>query len=763
MKHIYFQKALAGALLLLGTHICFGQQGGVLDETTFGTGVSGGGNFISNTAITSTGKIIITGDFNLVDGNTKTNIAQFNADGTLDANFNTAGNGTNAIIRALRIRSDNKIWVGGAFTQYNGSAVPGGILLLNSDGSRDASFAPATGTNNRVNTIAVLSGGDIIAAGLFTSFNGSSVGKIARISATGVLNTSFNTNIGTGATVGDFERVIVQPDDKIIAVGNVTSFNGSTIGGVVRLNADGTTDATFMTNIGTGANNIVRAVALQSDGKILIGGDFTSWNGTSGINRLVRLNPDGTRDASFTAGANASITTILVKSDNSFFIGGSFTIAGTTTPSLLPTRNSIAAFNANGTVNTNFIPNPGANSSSFVNQLALQSDGKLVAVGSFTSFNGSSRTRIARLHGDLTAVNTAQTATITSISANNVYALGSTSGTIVAKVVPSGATPVSGNVTAQVFIDGSVQSVGNIPYVQRHYEITPSAGSTGRVTLYFTQAEFDAFNAVPNGADLPYNGADVENNKANIRFTKYSGSSTGGTGNPADYTGGSTIIDPVDSDIVWNSSTNKWEISFDVSGFSGFFLQTSLNLLPVKLKNFTARAEGVNARLDWYTASEQNSSHFDVERSLDGSNFVVAGKVNAAGNSSSNRTYAFTDNLAKIPHNGVVYYRLNMIDKDGKTAYSEVKSIRPGKVLSGAALLQNPVSNEARILYQATASETISIRVLDSRGQLLMQQQQKVSTGANQIRLATASLSKGIYIIEVNGNGEHKTLRVVKE
>jgi len=62
MKHVYFQKAMAGALLLLGTHIGFGQQGGVLDATTFGAGVSGGNNFISNTAITSTGKIIIAGD-----------------------------------------------------------------------------------------------------------------------------------------------------------------------------------------------------------------------------------------------------------------------------------------------------------------------------------------------------------------------------------------------------------------------------------------------------------------------------------------------------------------------------------------------------------------------------------------------------------------------------------------------------------------------------------------------------------------------------
>ena len=759
MKHVYLRKTLAGALLLLGTHIGFGQQGGVLDATTFGAGTSGGSNFLSATTIDANQKILIGGSFTSFNGTSINNFTRLNTDGSIDGGF-TTGTGPNGIVRAVVIQpSDSKILIGGTFPQYNGVGRTR-VARINTDGTLDVSFAlTGTGiTGGDVFAIGIQSDGKIIIAGTFTGYNGTTTNRIARLNTDGSLDATFTTNLGTGAN-GNVNRVAIQSDDKIVVVGAFTSINGVSSPGVARLNSDGTPEAAFTTNIGTGANNAVEALAIQPNGSIVIGGAFTTFNGVA-TGRIVRLASNGTPDASFTTATgtgagNNTVFTIRILSNDNIMLAGSFTTFNGAS------RSGIARLLSTGALDANFIPGTGTTAQ--INIMGIQSDGKIVLGGAFPTYNGATRNRIARLHGDLTAASTAQTATITSISANNVYALGSTDGSIVAKVVPNGATPVSGNVTAQVFFDGSVQSVGSIPYLQRHYEITPAAGSTARVTLYFTQAEFDAFNAVPNGADLPYDGADVEGNKANIRFTKYSGSSTGGTGNPADYSGGSSIIDPLDTDIVWNSTTSKWEISFDVSGFSGFFMQTSLNLLPVKLKNFTARAEGITAKLDWNTSSEQNSSHFNVERSLDGNSFVVAGKVNAAGNSSSNRVYAFADNLAKVPHTGVVYYRLNMIDKDGKAAYSEVKSIRPAKVQLGAALLQNPVNSEARVLYQAAASETISIRVLDSRGQLLMQQQQQVSAGANQIRLATASLAKGIYIIEVNSNGERSTLRVVKE
>lgn len=759
MKHVYFQKAMAGALLLLGSHLGFGQQGGVLDGTTFGTGTLGGSNFLSATTIDANQKILIGGSFTSFNGTSINNFARLNADGTIDGGFIT-GTGPNGFVRAVVVQpSDNKILIGGTFPQYNGVNRTR-IARINTDGGLDGTFTlTGTGvTGGDIFGIGLQSDGKIIIVGTFTGYNGTTTNRIARLNTDGSLDATFTTNLG-GAADGTVNRVAIQSDDKIVVVGAFTTIDGVSSPRVARLNSDGTPDATFITNIGLGANGTAEALTIQSNGSILVGGAFTSFNSVS-TGRIVRLAANGTPDASFTTATgtgvgNNTVFTIRQLSNGNIMLAGSFTTFNGVG------RSGIARLLPTGALDANFIPGTGTTAQ--INIMNVQSDGKIVLGGAFPTYNGVTRNRIARIHGDLTAATTAQTATITSISANNVYALGSTDGSIVAKVVPNGATPVSGNVTAQVFFDGSVQSVGSIPYLQRHYEITPAAGTTARVTLYFTQAEFDAFNAVPNGNDLPYNGADVENNKANIRFTKYAGSSSPNDGNPANYSGGSTIIDPADPDIIWNSTTSKWEISFDVTGFSGFFMQTSLNVLPVKLKNFTARAEGVAAKLDWNTASEQNSSHFNVERSLDGNNFAVAGKVNAAGNSSSSRSYNFTDNLAKVPHTGVVYYRLHMIDRDGKAAYSDIKSIRPGKVNLGAALLQNPVSSEARVLYQAAASEKINIRVLDSRGQLVMQTAQQVSAGANQLKLATANLAKGIYSIEVTGNGNRQTLRLVKE
>ncbi|HSC54611.1 MAG TPA: T9SS type A sorting domain-containing protein [Phnomibacter sp.] len=766
MKRFNYNRITLITLFAIFSHSAFSQTG-VLDQATFGAGLTGGAGYGSRLAITSTNKIIVGGDFTTVAGTTKNNIARFNADGTLDAGFNPGGSGANFYVRAIRVRSDNKIWIGGSFIQYNGVAVPGGIILLNEDGTRDFSFNPASGTAAPVFSLGILpSTGDIVAGGQFTSFNGTTgIGKLARISETGVLNTTFNTNIGTGATGGDVEVVLVQPDEKIIVAGSFTTWNGAASGKIVRLNADGTLDATFNTNVGTGAGSTIRGLAVQSNGNILVGGDFTAWNGTTGLNRLVKLSPTGVRDASFTAGASGPVTSVRILSNDKFAITGNFGISGTLTPNNLKTRNGISVFNADGTADEGFIVNPGTNSGAFANDVALQPDGKLVITGSFNQVNGVSRIGVARFCGGL-AASGAETSTITGISAYNVYALGSASCTVVGKIVPNGASPLNGaNVTVQSFVDGSVQKVGSIPYLPRHYEIstTGGTGTDARVTLYFSQADFDAFNAVPNGADLPFDAADVDGNKSNIRFSKYPGPSAGGTGNPANYSGTATLIDPDDNDIVWNPISASWEVTFNVSGFSGFFMQTSINVLPLQLKSFTAAAIQDGAKLSWSTSSEQNTIHFVIERSVDGSYFHPTAKIAAAGNSQTSRNYLLLDNLTKVPHGGTVFYRLQMVDKDGSATYSNVQTVKLTKANIGAALLTNPVQSEARIMYQAGANENLNFRLLDSHGRLVSQQQSQVVAGSNQIRISTANLAKGMYLLEVSSKAGRNTIRLIKD
>ncbi len=122
------------------------------------------------------------------------------------------------------------------------------------------------------------------------------------------------------------QKIVLQADGKVLVVGAFTDYNGTARNRIARLNADGTLDATF-DQTGTGVNNQVDVLALQTDGKILVGGVFTSYNGTA-RNRILRLNTDGTLDATFVqtgTGLNGQVVSLALQSDGRVFAGGLFT------------------------------------------------------------------------------------------------------------------------------------------------------------------------------------------------------------------------------------------------------------------------------------------------------------------------------------------------------------------------------------------------------------------------------------------------------
>jgi len=148
---------------------------------------------------------------------------------------------------------------------------------------------------------------------------------------------------------------------------------------------------------------------------------------------------------------------------------------------------------------------------------------------------------------------------------------------LIATVASRGSAPVSGVVKAKMWREAAVPVHDGHPYVARHYEITPALNAstaTGRITLYFTQQEFDDFNAhAGSTTDLPASVADTAG-IAKLRIIKFPGVSNDNSGLPGSYTGTPVVIDPVDQDIVWNNSLSRWEVSFDVTGFSGSIVQT---------------------------------------------------------------------------------------------------------------------------------------------------------------------------------------------
>ena len=336
------------------------------------------------TKIQSDGKIVVFGNATSFNGTTVKKIARLNTDGTLDLTFNITGTGFNGSIpiQCMAIQSDGKIIVGGDFSQWNGINGVNKIARLNSNGTFDPTFNPGTGFNSTVNSISIQQDGKIITGGVFTAFNGITCNYIARINTNGTFDSSFNTGIGINSLIYSTE---IQLDGKIIVGG------GNNLTRTARLNTDGSLDNNY--DPGNGHNNNVKTIAIQTDGKIILGGDFTTYNAFSRA-RISRSNADGARDATFNpvAGFDNTVNCTARQTDGKIIAGGGFTIFNDY-PSI-----RIVRLNADGSIDLTF--NTGLGFNGVVYSCAIQSDGKIIVGGDFTSYNGYAINRVIRLNTD---------------------------------------------------------------------------------------------------------------------------------------------------------------------------------------------------------------------------------------------------------------------------------------------------------------------------------------------------------------------------
>lgn len=364
----------------------------------------GADKIVFTTKLQSDNKIIMGGNFTTYNGTPINSIARLNTNMSLDTTFQV-GTGANNVVYCCEIQTDGKIVIGGEFTNYNGN-LRNGLVRLNTNGSIDTSFTIGTGINNpgqglnSIKAMAVQSDGKIIIGGLFTSYNGTARINLARLNANGTLDNTFVSNfISDGNTV---ECIEIQNDGKIIVGGSFTSYGSYQRSGIIRLNSNGTIDTSF--NPGTGIDwGIIQSIKILPDGKIIAGGDFGSFNGNSkGI--IVKLNANGSLDTSFIPDdigyrpGGTGIMTMAIQNDGKIIIGGGFSYVGSTM------IRKIARLNSSGSLDLSFNPGSGFGPldgnrviGAKLYSLSIQPDGKIVCGGYFKSYNSIEVNNITRI------------------------------------------------------------------------------------------------------------------------------------------------------------------------------------------------------------------------------------------------------------------------------------------------------------------------------------------------------------------------------
>jgi len=309
-----------------------------LDNSFLCTGPSTPGT--TDVDVSPDNKIFCTGTFAAFNGVATKGIAMLKSDGSYDTTFNLGGTGLegyNSMGYSSERLSNGKIVIVGDFKYYN-TTQREYIVRVSPSGGLDSTFdgGSVTFAGGKAYFVTIQPNGQpnglILASGAFTTYQGVSSKGIVRITSSGAIDTAFSTAIGTGfggITMTDFDTVKlkVQTDNKIIAYGVFTSFNNISKNNIVRLNANGTLDTTF--NSGTGFNGAVRSLVLEPDGKMIIGGEFTTYNGTA-VKKIVRLTTTGVLDTSFSVGTGplgtGNIWTLTRQPyDGKVIVGGQFT------------------------------------------------------------------------------------------------------------------------------------------------------------------------------------------------------------------------------------------------------------------------------------------------------------------------------------------------------------------------------------------------------------------------------------------------------
>ena len=494
---------------------------GSLDATFVAPSTSGS---IYDIQVMADGKIMIAGDFGTVNGYVKYDIARILADGSLDFSF--FPDPVASYIYDIIITDDNKIITAGNLS----------VEKFNTDGTIDAGFTIGTASSTIFGIIK--SGSNYIPFGYFTTYNAKGRNRVTAILSNGAIDASISVQNNGPGTESSIVHSIEVMGEEIYIGGDFNYFNGTSyknlmrvdqsgnmdltyippttallastgaiydiqaadatkilIGGsssggekLMRLNHNGSKDVSFSAGTGFGTSDIVYCMDIQADGKYAIGGNINSYNGTT-RGELLRLQNTGTYDANFSfCCVSYSIYSVDMQDDQKILVGGTFNQSGYSYKYF--TRGTTAFAN-----DADFIPTAYTGANSTVYKIIYNSDSSIYVFGDFTNVNTTLRNRICKLHYDG--------------SVDNLFNPGSGANAIIrcAAVLPDGRILIGGDFTtyndlpanhiACILTDGSL-------------DMSFNSGLGANDAVYDIQI-YDAYSAMIAGKFTSYNTSTCDN------------------------------------------------------------------------------------------------------------------------------------------------------------------------------------------------------------------------------------------------------------
>jgi len=642
--------------------------------------------------------------------------------GSLNPSFDP-DDGPDFQVNAALPLPDGKIMIGGSFSEYN-TVSRNGIARINADGTLDATFDPGTGipvivgrNEIKIDDIKVQADGKIVIAGIFDTYSTVAKKDMARLNADGSLDASFTLDARIATYIG-IRTIALQPDGKIIVTG---SFNlNGTRKSVARLNADGSLDETFssyITPYGLTNNEMYRSLVMP-DGKILIAGTCQITANTFLL--LTKLNPDGSRDTSFTpvthtspttpVSSGGAITSLTLLPDGKILAGGGFNVLFGTVQ-----KNNFIRLNANGTLDTTFTTgtSTGASPLNRVYSILLQADGKIVIAGAFNTYNGVARKGLARLNA---------TGTL-----DNSFAVG------------TGFADYTAAYTASWLADGDVIVAGLFTMYNGTTRNRIAKISLKTITASPSEAgpfcAGAAFNV--NYARVP---ADTAFNAGNI-FTAQLSNAAGSFANPVNI---GTLASTIDGTISVTIPRNT------VAG-TGYQIRV-VSSSPVITGDKNATAIVIKATIAPTGTATQD---FTPGQTL--ADFTVSGQNiiwydAATGGNVLPPTHVIQE--------GVVYYASQTVD--GCESFERLE-ITAGEELSTGTFNRNALKyypNPADSFLNVAYSDVISsVEIYSLLGQKLV----AIKTDSSTVKMNLEGLNSGMYLLKITSGNTAETVRIVKK